>query len=122
MQAGGSRRAFWRGTRGTLFAAFCASVLNAAPQDDQLPPDQRRPPKPDLNDDPKLPDGKSQKNAIAREQHEQALKDAKNLVEQAEQLRDELERSGNYTVSMASLKRAEDIEKLAKKIRGRLRY
>ncbi|MDQ2843069.1 MAG: hypothetical protein M3Y72_18925 [Acidobacteriota bacterium] len=68
-----------------------------------------------------MPNGKSQKNAIAKEEHEQALKDAQQLVNVAEELRNELQRAGTFVVPLASVKKTEEIEKLAKRIRGRLK-
>lgn len=76
---------------------------------------------PDVGDeDKKLPNGKSQKDAMAKEKHEQALKDASELIAVAEQLRDELQKAGDYVVPISSVRKTEQIEKLAKKIRGRL--
>jgi hypothetical protein len=105
-----------------------ASLLSLAPdqraepsQEEQLP-DARRPKLPELDDDPRLPDGKSQKNAIAKEQHEQALKDADQLVAMAQDLRDEIRQAGTFVVPLSSVKKTEEIEKLAKRIRGRLKY
>jgi len=77
------------------------------------------PPKPD--EDVKLPNGKSQKDAIAKEDHEQAMKDVNELISIAEQLRDELGKSGEHVVSVSSVKKTEEIERLARKIRGRLK-
>lgn len=57
---------------------------------------------------------------MAKEQHEQALKDANQLITVAEQLRDELQKAGDYVVPVSSVKKTEQIEKLAKRIRGRL--
>lgn len=76
---------------------------------------------PNPNEDTKLPNGKSQKDAIAKEDHEQALKDVNDLIGVAQQLRDELEKSGEHVVSISSLKKTEEIERLARKIRGRLK-
>lgn len=76
---------------------------------------------PDVGDeDKRLPNGKSQKNAIAKEMHEQALKDTGELITIAEQLRDELKKAGDYVVPVSSVRKTEQIEKLAKKIRSRL--
>ena len=73
------------------------------------------------DEDVKLPNGKSQKDAIAKENHEQAMKDVNELISIAEQLRDELQKSGEHVVSVSSVKKTEDIERLARKIRGRLK-
>jgi hypothetical protein len=76
---------------------------------------------PETNEDPRLPDGRSQKNAIAKQQHDEALKDAERLIATAEDLRDELRKAGMFVVPVSSVKKTEEIEKLAKRIRGRLR-
>jgi hypothetical protein len=75
----------------------------------------------DPSEDSRLPNGKSQKNAMAKQDHEQALKDANDLIAVAEELRDELKKSGDYVVSVSSVKKTEEIERLAKRIRGRLK-
>jgi hypothetical protein len=108
--------------RFVLGCLFASALLPAASQDASQPGVPRREPFPKPgDDDDKLPDGKSQKNAIAKQEHEQALKEADELIAAAQQLKQELEKSGSYVVSMSTVKRTEDIEKLAKRIRGRLK-
>jgi cell division septation protein DedD len=72
-------------------------------------------------EDTKLPNGKSQKDEILKSEHAQNLKDADELVQLSEELRDSLAKNDRYVLSLADLKKTEDIEKLVKKIRGRLR-
>jgi hypothetical protein len=116
--SGRSRRAiFWLLLQG-LFLVGGGHLI--AQQEGQVPEEQK-PKFPEPNEDPRLPDGKSQKNAIAKEQHEQALKDADDLVSLAQQLRDEIQKAGNYVVPLDAVKRTEQIEKLAKRVRGRLK-
>jgi len=69
-----------------------------------------------------LPNGKSQKEEILKAEHQQNLKDAVELAELAEQLKLDLEKNDRYILSMATLKKTDDIEKLAKRIRARLRH
>ena len=69
-----------------------------------------------------LPNGKSQKDEILKAEHQQNLKDAAELAELAEQLKIDLEKNDRYILSMATLKKTDDIEKLAKRIRARLRH
>src|ERR1017187_10610417 len=69
-----------------------------------------------------LPNGKSQKEEILKAEHQQNIKDAADLAELAEQLKNDLEKNDRYVVSMATLKKTDDIEKLAKRIRARLRH
>jgi hypothetical protein len=107
--------------RNTLLALLLTPLAGkAAPQD---PPDDHRLPLPKTSeeDDARLPNGKSQRDEIARQQHADALKDVDSLVAAAEELRDELKHAGNYVVPVTSLRKTEEIEKLARKIRGRLK-
>ncbi len=69
-----------------------------------------------------LPNGKSQKDEILKVEHQQNLKDAAELAELADQLKIDLEKNDRFVVSMATIKKTDDIEKLAKRIRSRLRH
>ena len=77
---------------------------------------------PDNKEDEHLPDGRSQKNAIAKQQHAEALKEADQLADLADALRDELRKAGTFVIPVGAVKKTEEIEKLAKRIRGRLKY
>jgi hypothetical protein len=70
----------------------------------------------------RMPNGKSQKEEILKAEHQQNLKDAAELAELAEQLKADLEKNDRYILSMATLKKTDEIEKLVKKIRARLRH
>ena len=72
-------------------------------------------------DPTRLPNGKLQRDEIVKAEYEQNLKDAARLVELSEELKQELEKNDRFVVSMSSLKKTDDIEKLVKKIRTRLR-
>lgn len=74
------------------------------------------------SDDVRLPNGKMQKDEILKAEREQNLKDAAQLAGLAQQLQEELEKQDRFVLSMSTLKKTEDIEKLAKRIRGRLRH
>jgi hypothetical protein len=108
-----------------LLSSIASALSYAKGQDSQeQPPDRHLPPFPNPNkrdDDRKLPNGKSQNDAIAKQNHEQALKDANDLLAVAGQLRDELQKAGSYVVPVSSVKKTEEIEKLARRIRGRLK-
>ena len=69
-----------------------------------------------------LPNGKSQKDEILKAEYQQNLKDASDLAELAEQLKIDLEKNDRYVLSMSTLKKTDDIEKLVKRIRTRLRH
>ena len=82
---------------------------------------QIRPPRtPQSDEDIKLPDGRSQREEILKADHERDLKDAAQLVELVEQLKQELEKNDRHVLSLSSVKKTEEIEKLAKRIRSRL--
>ena len=72
--------------------------------------------------DGRLPNGKVQRDEILKAEHEQNLKDAAQLADLAEQLKQELEKNDRYILSVSSLKKTDEIEKLVKKIRSRLRH
>jgi hypothetical protein len=111
-----------RTRRGALLSLAASAVF--ARQDPDQEQDPRRPqlpPVPNPNEDQKLPNGKSQKDEIAKQNHEQSMKDAETLLSTAQELRDELRKAGNYVVPLESVKKTEEIEKLARRIRGRLK-
>ena len=75
----------------------------------------------DAAGDVKLPSGKSQQEEILKADYQKTLQDAAQLVKMAEELQDDLQKEDRHVLSIASLKKAEDIEKLAHKIRTRLK-
>lgn len=74
-----------------------------------------------IDADPRLPNGKSQKDALAKVNYEKSVADAGELVKLAEDLKAELEKNAEYVVSVKSIKKTEEIERLAKRIRSRLK-
>jgi hypothetical protein len=72
--------------------------------------------------DVRLPNGKVQRDEILKAEREQNLKDAARLAGLAEQLRQDLEKNDRFVLSISTLKKTDEIEKLAKKIRSRLRH
>jgi hypothetical protein len=82
---------------------------------------QIRPPQPPPDRDTELPNGKSQTEEILKADHEKDLKDAAELIDLSEQLKAELEKNTQHVLSLASIKKTEEIEKLAKRIRARMR-
>jgi hypothetical protein len=98
-----------------LFVWSLAAVLPlAVSQDLPVPPSPQ--------EDAKLPNGKSQRDEILKLEHEENVKDAARLVEMAEELKTDLEKNDRFVLSMATLKKTDEIEKLVKKIRSRLRH
>ena len=71
--------------------------------------------------DPKLPDGRSQREAILKADHEKSLKDADELVRLSEELKSDLEKNDRHVLSVNTLKKLDDIEKVTRRIRGRMK-
>jgi len=72
-------------------------------------------------EDVKLPNGKSQRDEILKAERDANIKDAARLVELAEALKSDLQKTDRFVLSMDTLKKTDDIDKLVKKIRNRLR-
>lgn len=97
----------------SLAAVFCLALAQE--------PD--RPPAPSgERADVRLPNGKSQRDEILRAEREQNIKDAARLADLVDELKQALEKEDRFVFSIATVKKAEDIEKLAKKIRSRMRH
>jgi hypothetical protein len=71
--------------------------------------------------DVKLPNGKSQREEIIRVDYERNLRDAGELARLSEEIKDDLEKGDRNLVSLKTLKKLDDVEKLTKDIRQRLR-
>lgn len=99
----------------------CALVLPA-----QIPPAAQpaRPgevePSPD--EDMRLPNGKLQREEILKAEYQKSLEDARQLSRLADDLKLDLEKNDRYVLSIATLKKTEEIEKLAKRIHDRLKH
>jgi len=95
-----------------LPAAFAALCLAQAQQ----------PAEPPAETPVRLPSGKLQRDEILKEEQAENRKDAAQLVELAQQLRGDLEKNSRYVFSLADHRKAEDIEKLAHRIRTRMQH
>ena len=103
--------------------SIAALGLMASPQRggaSQIPQDLPAPPVSPGPGDTKLPNGKSQRDEILKAERKQNLKDAADLVTLTQQLQQDLEKNESYVFSVNTLKKTDDIEKLVKKIRGRM--
>ncbi len=69
----------------------------------------------------RLPNGKLQRDEIVKAEYEKSLQDAAELIKLSEDLKAELEKNTAFVVSIPSIKKTEEIEKLAKRIRGRMK-
>ena len=58
---------------------------------------------------------------LLKQDHEKSIQDAVQIMKLSEELKVELEKNDKSVLSVAALRKAEEIEKLAKRIRGRLR-
>ena len=72
--------------------------------------------------DVQLPNGKSQRAEILKSERAQNIKEAAQLVELSKELQQELEKNESYVLSLGTLKKTDEIEKLVKRIRSRLRH
>jgi hypothetical protein len=72
--------------------------------------------------DIQLPNGKSQRDEILKAEHEQNLKDAAKLADLADELKQAMEKEDRFVFSINTMKKAEEIEKLAHRIRSRMRH
>ena len=97
-----------------------ATVLGLAAQ--QQPP-QSRPIAPEQpEEDVRLPNGKSQREEILKAEYQKSLEDARELSRLADELKLDLEKNDRNVLSIATLKKTEEIEKIAKRIHDRLKH
>ncbi|HUJ48675.1 MAG TPA: hypothetical protein VLW25_00695 [Bryobacteraceae bacterium] len=103
----------------TLILA-CALVMPA-----QIPPASQPPGPGDIEppaEDLRLPNGKLQRDEILKAEYQKSLDDARQLSKLADDLKLDLEKNDRYVLSLATLKKTEEIEKLAKRIHDRLKH
>jgi hypothetical protein len=79
-----------------------------------------RPEPPESEDEPRLPNGKSQRDEILKSDFDKSFKDAADLQRLSTELRADLEKSTAFVVSYQTIRKTEQIEKIAKRIRSRL--
>jgi hypothetical protein len=109
------RRVILAGTVGV--AAIFAGGVSAAPQEPGLPPPRRR-----NNGDPEDPNPLgapgAAKKAVLEEHQKNIKKDIEKLFDLAQELKVEVDKTDATAIlSVAMLKKTEEIEKLAKQIR-----
>ena len=69
----------------------------------------------------RLPNGTLQSDAILKVDHQASLKDAAQLQKLSLELTIELEKNDGHVLSMQTLKKLDEMEKLVKRIRGRMK-
>jgi hypothetical protein len=75
----------------------------------------------DKKNDIRLPSGKSQRQEIIKAEHEKSKNDAGELLKLAQELKEELDDSPHQVVNLRLVKKAEDIERLARNIKNRMK-
>lgn len=68
-----------------------------------------------------LPSGKKQQDEILKADYASNLKDARALIDLAKSFEEDLEKDDRFVLSLSSLKKLDDIEKLTRRIRGRIK-
>jgi hypothetical protein len=96
-----------------LLALALASVAQQGPPDHTIPPE---PP-----EEVRLPNGKLQREEIIKADYQKNLEDSRALSKLADQLKTDLEKSDYNVLSVGTLKKTEDIDRLARRIRDRLK-
>ena len=100
-------------------SAFMAPLgLLAAAARSQVRP--RRSEEEEPASDLRLPNGKMQREELIKHEYEQNLKDVDLLIDTAKGLKAEMEKNTHYVLSIGTIKKTEEIEKLARKIRTRM--
>ena len=103
--------------RATLLLAGCLLAGSWAPAQRPEEPDEigprGRPTRP-------FPGAKDMRDEIMKAEHAKSIKDAEQLMRLSQELRDELEKNTRFVLSLSSLKKTEEIEKIAKRIRNRM--
>ncbi len=100
-------------------------ALTSQPGPAQQAPAQQGPPQlplaPESPEEVRLPNGKLQREEILKADYQRNLEDARALSRLAGELKADLEKSDYNILSVGTLKKTEDIDRLAKRIRDRLR-
>lgn len=96
-------------------AALWALLLVKA----QVPPEMGRPPR--EPEEKRLPDGRSQNEAILKEEHKRTMRELDEMAKLIQELRAEFEKNEHHVVSLGAIRKLEDIEKRSKRIRDRQR-
>ena len=99
----------------TLILAVFGVLLIA--QDPHSPPVLN----PDTPNVLRTPDGRNRTELILKADHESSVKDIETIRKLIDDLKIEMEKNDRHILSVSSLKKLDEIEKLVKKIRGRMK-
>jgi hypothetical protein len=100
--------------RRTLLLLFFGILLHA-----QLPP-----PDTQNQDSPNVlrtPDGRNRSEMILKSDHEASIKDIESMRKLIDDVKIDMEKNDRHILSIATLKKLDEIEKLAKRIRARMK-
>lgn len=75
----------------------------------------------DPDDVKKLPDGRLQSEAILKEDYKDNLKDLDQMRALLGAVEDDLKKNDRHVLSIKALKNLEEIEKLSRRVRGRMK-
>jgi hypothetical protein len=87
----------------------------------QGPPGPTFTPEPERPEDLRLPNGKLQRDEILKADYQRTLEDARSLALLAGELKSDVEKGDYNVLSIATLKKTDDIDRLARRIHDRLR-
>jgi hypothetical protein len=96
-----------------LFSLALVSTAQQGPPVRPLPPE--------TPEEVRLPNGKLQREEILKADYQKNLEDARALYKLADELKSDLEKSDYNVLSVGNLKKTDDIDRLAKRIRDRLK-
>lgn len=100
-------------------AVLLAASLAVTAQ--QGPPGREFPPEPEHPEDVRLPNGTLQREEILKADYQKTLEDARTLAMLAGGLKSDLEKGDPNVLSIATLKKTDEIDRLARRIHDRLR-
>ncbi len=79
------------------------------------------PPEAEKGPDLRLPNGRLQRDEMLKADHAKNLEDAKELVKLSTELSDDLQKNTQYVLSLGDIKKVEEIDKTARRIRARMK-
>jgi hypothetical protein len=104
----------------TLLILTAALALQAQQAQSPQPPHVPAPAE-GAPEDVRLPSGKLQREEILKSDYQKSLEDARALSKLADELKADMEKNDYNVLSLATLKKVDEIDKLAKRIHDRLK-
>ena len=111
-----------------VFILLVVSLLGAAqprPVPTQTRPQQQTPPPPRVPAQPvdaaDMPAPVNSPAKMLKYQHEEVKKDMEKLAKLVTEVQEELDKGGENVLSLNTLKKLEEVEKLSRKVRGRIK-